>query len=465
MRPTAPPSFEMSDKAAGHCLPRRAGGWMIAMAGLLGPAFASADVAPFYRASQWKLNATIDGASKELTLPDDLRQLEAAPQKQRAKTLASVRLIEANRHVVRVVAEAFDAETTSRKHRLSPDYERSLAEVAIAVPYAAVGQPHPLARIMPALRALPAYTHIHVVMPPQTESAVRADLASAGMIRRARLHPLEDWATQFHRPSKYSRVSRWIRDAFMVGRDTQNKAVAYVPLAYSDTQDLSDSDLEFVHEKWFDPRRVVRLPAFLKGGNVAVADNGQGSRVAFLGEREFSLHHEIMQRTAAFSAPERSLQAVIEQIAAVDQVQLIPNTDRLFHIDMSVMFLAPGVAAVIEPVNPAEVAPEDAEALARIRRTLADRGFRVIPVPTTAERIAAFQSPVNVLPFRNRQTNRPEVIVSRFPDRQVVIDSRPVSLNQSVRNAFRSAGFAVRWADDRLSDRQGNIHCAVLGLN
>lgn len=427
--------------------------------------FAASGTSAGSQSARWTLDIDINGRKFSYRIPEDIAAIDALPAAARQAAQAQMSRIEANQHVVRIVSNNFESARIARNRRLTPDYELRLLEVAISVPYSAVSQPNPLARILPTLKALPDYSKIHVVLPPPAEKRVRSQLAAAGLLGRAVLHPLEDWNQPKQRVSKYARASRWIRDTFMVGEDSDHQSVAFVPLAYSQFDDLADSDLDFVHEKWFDPRLALRFPAFIRGGNVAVADSADGKRAAFIGAREAQLNRDIYKYSTATIPPEGSVRAIIGQIAGVENVHVLPNTDRLPHIDMSIAFLGPGVVAMIDPIDMQLLAAEDRVALDSIRREVLASGFRVVPIPTTSDRVNSFRSPVNIVPFLNKRTGRMEALVSRFPDRIVSIGEQAISLNESVRRAYEAAGIKVRWVDDRLSDLEGNVHCALLGLN
>lgn len=418
--------------------------------------------------SPWSFSADVAGRTETFRLPADLPKIKALPKADRDNLLAGIGRVENNQRHVRKVFQNFFAPnpaTTQRDLRLTPEYDRTLAEVAISISYADVGNPKPLWRHEPILRALPAYTRLHIVMPPPTLAGVKKMLAEMGLADRAMLHPLEDWNRKKENVTRYSRQTRWVRDTFMVGTDGSGKAAIFVPLAYAKFSDLTKSDLDFVRRKWHDPQQITSLPVFLRGGNVAVAERHDGRRLAFVGDHEIALNEEHFVHSTGMAPPKPLIPEVLKRIAQTTDVRVLPNTDRLFHIDMAVNFLAPGLAAVVAPLDEGKMANEDLQVLATLRRKLAENGFRVINVPTTAARIKAYRSPVNALPFVDKTTGKRKLIVPRFEDETVTVDGRPQSLNEAIRTSYERAGIEVVFAEDRFSDRWGNVHCAILALN
>lgn len=415
--------------------------------------------------SPWQMVAEVGGRTETFVLPGDLPRIKALPKADRERLLAGVRRVEGNQRHSRKVAQSFFADPAPTDARLTPEYDRTLAEVAISISYTDSDNPQPLWRHEPILRALPAYSRVHVVTPPKAADAARRMLGEYGMGERAVLHPIEEWSGKKENVTRYSRPTRWIRDTFMVGADPAGKAALFVPLAYARFSDLTRSDLDFVYQRWHDPRRIVRLPAFVRGGNVAVAERPDGRRLVFVGAHEIALNDEHFVHSTGLGPPKPLVTEALKRIARTGEVYVLPNTEKLFHIDMAVNFLAPGLAAVIAPVDEARLANEDLQVLIALRRRLAETGFRVVNVPTTAARIAAYRSPVNALPFVDRDSGRRKLIVPRFADETVSIDGRSQSLNDAVRAAYERAGVEVVFADDRFSDRWGNVHCAILALH
>jgi len=411
----------------------------------------------------WVIEARVDGKSKSFRLPSDLPLIKLLPPEQRNPLLDRITTTEENQKVTRQTALTFFSRPPDQ--RLTPDYERTLTEVAISISYTDANSPTPLDRHLPILNGLPDYTRIHVVGPTASEAAARKTLIEAGWSGRFVLHPTTSWNLQKRKIGKNTRPTRWIRDTFLVGAGSDGKATAFAPLAYANVGNLKDSDLAFLRQKWHEARQVIPLPVFVRGGNIAVGNNRSGARLTLIGADEINRNDEYFRHAAGLTPPSELLPAVIRQIAGPGTLMVLPNSNHLFHLDMAISFPGPGVVARISPIDPKQLAPDDAKVLEAIGKALADKGFRIIDIPTTTARINAYQSPVNAVPYYDKQLAKRRVMVPRFKDAEVTIDQRKQSLNAAIQRAYESAGFEVVWIDDRFSDRGGNLHCALLGLN
>lgn len=414
---------------------------------------------------EWSLTLPVNGVERQVRLPAERKLVDSLPEKERTAIQRRIRMVEANQAVTHRVGRAFFGAAPTTGARLTPDYERTLAEAALSISYSDREAANPLERHLPILAALPSYTRVHVVTPGLAEESAKRALAEAGYAKRSVLHSTLAWNRAKQRLNRYTRATRWIRDTFMVGRSTDGKAAIFVPLAYSNVDDLEDSDLNFLSYKWHDPKRVARVPGFVRGGNVLVADNREGKRIAFVGADEIEQNEMHFRHATGVTPPRDLVPEIVRRMAGTERAVILPNSTFLFHIDMAMSFLAPGVVALVAPIDEWRLKPEEAKVLANVRKALPQHGFRVVSVPTTAARVGAYRSAVNIVPFVDRDSGRRRALVPRFEDVTVEIDGRPQSLNEAVRRAYEAAGIEVTWVEDRFSDRAGNLHCAVLALN
>jgi hypothetical protein len=412
---------------------------------------------------EWAFTGMAHGKMRPFNVPAELPAIEALPDPERKVLKARIRLIERNQAETRRVGQRFFRQPMP--HRLTPDYERSLAEVAISVSYSDVAAPNPLERHLPLLRALPAYSKIHVITPTKSGPAVGRALSQEGMAERAAVHPVDGWNRAKLIVTTHTRATRWVRDTFMVGADASGKAAVFSPLAYDSIDDLANSDLAFLRNKWHDPRRIVDIPAFVRGGNVTVGDNNAGKRIVFVGGDEFERNSMYFRRSIGLAPPKELLPEALRRIAGTRELVVLPNSEGLFHIDMAISLLAPGVAALVDPVDEWELPSPDLGTLLAIRKVLPRQGFRVVRIPSTAARVKANQSPVNIVPFVDKASGRQKALVPKFPDVEVTIEGQKRSINQAIQQAYEAAGIDVVWVEDRFSDRGGNLHCALLGLH
>jgi hypothetical protein len=76
-----------------------------------------------------------------------------------------------------------------------------------------------------------------------------------------------------------------------------------------------------------------------------------------------------------------------------------------------------------------------------------------------------YQSPVNIVPFRNRVTGEHMALTPSFPDIALITRNGRVSLNTMVSAAYRALGVRPEFIEDRFSAMGGNTHCAVVALH
>lgn len=401
-----------------------------------------------------------------LRIPDDLPALNTLPAPKAAEARRAIARIEENRSYMRKIGERFFAASELDRYVIRPDYEHtlSIAAVSIALDDVERLKADPLWRHRPILDALPDYSQILVRIPE----------AAAGIVTEAiqRLPQRDRIRTGLTRRRKtdhgipYTRPSRWIRDSFLVADDRRTGSpLLLLPPAYAQLDSLVDNDLRFFEpsQGWMQPS--LRIPAFVRGGNLHAADNAAGQRILFIGERERVFHAEAFRYATRHEPPAALFDAIIERIAHEARVVVLPNSSHLFHIDMVVGFPRRGVAAILSPLPGEPLSAADRQVIATTRAVLLREGFRIIDIPTTAARVAAFQSPVNAVPFRNRRSGKASLLLPVFPDATVVRDGHPQSLNAWIEAAYRHEELAVIPVDERFYPNKGNTHCALRALD
>lgn len=444
---------------------RRLAAFVPLLLGTIAPVLAEPHRLVLPETIEWKINAQVEGKTLEFSLPRQRKAILALAKTDREPLLENVRRIERNQKLARRIGKSFFGQRgRSPSGALTPDYERTLGEVAVSISFTDAKADDPLYRNWPILKALPAYTKIHVVMPTATENAARKKLLAENLIQRSVLHPEVGWDKQKENMTEYSRATRWVRDTFLVGQARDRQAIVYKPLAYAYVSDLARSDLDFLQAKWHRPESVVPIPGFIRGGNVAVADNNAGRRIAFLGHDEINQNEAHYRHATGVAPPRDLLPEIVKRIAGVSNVEILANSTLLFHLDMAVSFLGPGVAALLAPIDESALKPDEITVLTELRKSLAKKGFRIVNIPTTVARINAYQSPVNILPFTDKTNGKRRAIVPLFPDLTVNLDGRAQSLNAAIKSAYEQAGVEVIFAEDRFSDRRGNVHCTIVGL-
>lgn len=409
---------------------------------------------------KWEIVAGIDSKRQRFVFPDDYPKLSRYPAPVRAQILEEANRAERNIERIRQIGRAFFADARKHSYRMIPDSELALKEVVIAVRETS---PDPLVRHEPIIRALPAYARIHVITPKDLMAAVSEKVRQTpGLAGKATLHPVDVWVEKTSAGLMYRRPTRWVRDAFLPGQDDADKPVVFLPPAYTSIRDLSRNDLDFFRNITGGTDRQLRLPIFVRGGNLKIVEHGK-RRILLLGEREFRYNEEIYLATTQFRPPDQLMIDVLKEISGAEEVVVLPNSDHLFHLDMVIAMPRPGAAAVIAPVDPELVDPRDREVILRIRQELDRLGIRRVDIPTTAARIANFQSPVNGVAFRHARSGQRMFLLPEFPPTgRARADAR---LTAQIRERYRAAGVRVVPVEERFHTQHGNTHCVIVGIS
>lgn len=402
---------------------------------------------------EWSLHVGPEG-SVALHMPRDRGRIDGLPGPLAGEAKAKVGEHARNIDILRETAQRFDRAAGDGRLHMVPEYERDLRELLIAATRVRDGGPLTIMPHAPILRALPNYSQIRIFVPREGKAAVTRELTQLGLTRRALLMIDDD------RP-RGALTPPWMRDQVLVV-DAGTRAILATPMRFYPGR-LAESDLSHLGRLRARGREVLRIPLFFRSGNLLLGR--QGRRILFVGQGELYLNAAgYVQSSIARPASDDVLEG-FRTLAGADQVVVLPNSERLFHIDQYVAPLADGVAALIKPLDPQNVAPEDAATIEQTRRILRELGFRIIDIPTLAERIAAYQSPVNIVPFRDLERHDRAALVPRFADRPVLVDGIRRSLNALVAEAYRTAGIRPVEVDDNFAPLMGNTHCVAVPLH
>jgi hypothetical protein len=411
---------------------------------------------------QWTVTHFMAGENKTFVFPDDYETVQTLPEKDRLHIINIARHFEKNIEHVRKVGRAFYSSPLLGRSTIVADANLNLREVLISTNEQGS---RPLARHAPILSALPAYSRIHIIVMEDSLDNAREELLATDRLERTRLHPVTGWLEKTPSGFQSRRPTRWVRDAFIPGRDAKGEPVLFFPIAHSNISDLTRNDLIFFKNIPDSGQKVVGLPIFVRGGNIQLITAGN-DRIMFLGERELRYNADIFLATTQFRPPDRMLLDILKTISGVDRIVVLPNSDHLFHLDMAMSIPRSGIAAVIAPLDPENLDANDLAVIQGVRAELAKLGVRRIDVPTTAARVASFKSVVNGVPFKNTDTGQASFLLPEFPDEAVHLVDKPEpgSLNQLVRDAYSKMSVLAIPLEERFFPMNGNTHCVLIGL-
>lgn len=401
----------------------------------------------------WNLRLGPEG-SVALRMPRDAGRIDTLPAPLAAEAKAKLGERAQNVDTLRDSAQQFDRAIAGGRLHLTPEYERDLREVLIAATRLRADGPLTILPHAPILRALPGYSRVRVFVPRDGKTAVERELATLGLTRRAVLMIDDDTAPG-------AAATPWVRDQVLVV-DGGERAILATPMRFYPGR-LAESDLRHIGRLRARGREVLRVPLFFRSGNLLLGR--QGRRILFLGEGELYLNAVGYVQSSLARPDSDEVTEGFRALAGADQVVVLPNSERLFHIDQYFAPLADGVAALLQPLDPHNLAPEDAAAIEEAGRILRELGFRTVAIPTVAERIANYQSPVNIVPYRDLERHDRAALVPRFADRKVRVNGTTRSLNVLVAEAYRTAGIRPVEVDDNFSPLMGNTHCVAVPLH
>lgn len=423
----------------------------LARPGQGGPGFGG-DLLP--ASPRWSLEEPGGDGQRLFAIPDELADIERLPPERRKRLKALIRERELDVEFVRRAIRATRGALRGGRLHAKPEYMARLQEIVIGIDRELGRSDRPLWQHEPILRALPAYTRIEILTPRTYAAALRREVDRLGLRGRAQIRPTPV-------PPEAPAATRWIRDTVLVSEQGKGQTLFH-PLSYWPRRDLVADDLGYI-EGLRQPRRsIVTVPLFYRAGNFLLGVSAR--RTLFVGAQEISDNEIVYRNTLRHRPGADAVLEVFSALTGADEVKLMPNTRRLYHIDMYMTLLDDGVAAVLDPLDPEALPAEDREALRQARHILHEHGYRIVDIPTLAERIASFQSSTNIVPFRHRDTGERKAMVPVYPDRLVRAGEQDVSLNALVDQAYRRAGITPVAVEDRFYTSEGNTHCVVLQL-
>lgn len=381
-------------------------------------------------------------AGIEYAIPAALPEIARLPRDRKRRVEAEIRRHETNNKVMRrALAEVRRAVESGALHA-DPEYRTELREVVIGVDRALA---RPGRRVLdlhePILRALPAYAQIVVMTPAASAGRVRAELKSLGLEQRSRL------VLDVEHPEKPA-TTRWVRDVILPSRQGEKEVIA-TPFRYQPRRDLRWDDLKHLGALGTHYRARVSTPLFFRAGNVMLGVAPDGRRILFIGEDEFRFARIAYDETIGDHPSGDAMAGLLAAIVGADSIEWLPNSQHLFHLDMAMSMLDRGIAALLSPLDASRLPDADRAVLARASAALARNGFRVVAIPTLTERIRRYQSPVNIVPFRHRDTGQSMALLPVFPDVAVAMAGGSFSLNATIETRYRDAGILPIPVEDR----------------
>lgn len=413
----------------------------------------------------WELDAIFDGYRVKLALPQELDKVDTLPSQIQGTVRQRIEFRRRNIEVLRKVAVALDRKLESSRTIHLASHDQTLARVVMSSSplFIRTSPVSPIAMYERVLAALPDYTGVDFFVPESSVSQVALRLRALGMEQRVRLHGEQEYELVEGVVPLRHRTTRWMRDLFWTAADQGGHSLLLLPLAFYQINDLSRPDNDYVEELDDELQEVVRVPLFFKGGNLLVGVNG-GRRILFIGQDELKLNQDFYFNAFFYFPPQEEVLGLFKQLAGVDEVRVLPNSKHLFHLDMAMSVLNSKTVALIEPVDEDALVEDDRRVIAEMRRVLTEYGFHIIGVPTFADWVGTFKSPVNILIFTNRDSGRPSAIVPQFEDRLITKEGKSVSIYQKIKQAYADAGVKTVFAVNGFYQFGGNLHCVILPL-
>ena len=412
----------------------------------------------------WEIDAFFDGVRMKLVFPESLNNLTELPAAIQDTVRRRIEFRWRNLDVLRKAAIDLDEVLRTNPFTHLAQHEQTLEHVVMAIPSIQPnGSADAIAMHEPLLAALPAYSKVDFFLPEELMAQVVSRLAVLGLQKRVHLHGEHEFELIEDKIPLRHHTTYWMRDVLMAAADKHGNTPLLLPLAFYQINDLSRPDNDYVHKLRNPKRPVIRIPLFFKGGNMMVISSRQ-RRILLIGQDELRLNQEFYYNAFFYFPPTSEVLDLFRQISGADEVRVLPNSKNLYHLDMVMAVVQPGTVALLDPLDREGLRSEDRQLISQVRDILAGYGQRIVGIPTLSDWVNEFKSPVNILPFRHRDTRVLSAIVPRFDERIVTIDGRSASIHEMIRRAYRDAGAETIFASSGLFRSRGNWHCAVLPI-
>lgn len=412
----------------------------------------------------WEIDAFFDGVRMKLVFPESLNNLIELPAGIQDTVRRRVEFRWRNLDVLRKAAIDLDQVLKTTPFSHLAQHEQTLEHIVMALPPIPPNSSEgAIAMHEPLLAALPAYSKVDLFLPQELMGQVASRLSVLGLQKRVHLHGENPFELIEDKIPLRHHTTYWMRDVLMPSADKHGNTPLLLPLAFYQINDLSRPDNDYVHKLRNPKRPVIRIPLFFKGGNMMVISSLQ-RRILLIGQDELKLNQEFYYNAFFYFPPTSEVLDLFRRIAGADEVRVIPNSKNLYHLDMVMAVVQPGTVALLDPLDSDQPSFEDRGVISQLRAILSSYGQRVVGIPTLSDWINEFKSPVNILPFRHRDTRVLSAIVPRFDERTVTIDGRTAAIHEMIRKAYRDAGAETIFASSGLFRSRGNWHCAVLPI-
>ena len=411
----------------------------------------------------WKIDAIIDGYVVKLALPQDLDKINLLPPLIQSSVRQRIKYRQRNIQILHDTAQELDQVLNSSRRVHVAEHDQTLEHAVMSLPPKLPGINPQLSLAMhePLLAALPAYTKVDFFLPKDLIPQVALRLQLLGMAQRVTLHGQPEYQVTEGNIRLPHFTTRWVRDLFLATAKQDGRSLLMLPMAFSQINDLSRPDNNYVKKMDDAQHKVVRVPLFFKGGNLQIGVV-RGRRILFIGQNELQQNEQAFYNAFFYSPPREEVLELFKQLVGADEVLVLPNSKHLFHLDMMMSVLNPGTVALIEPVDKGALAEDDQRAIAQARQAFTAYGFRVVGVPTLADWVSTFKSPVNIIPFTHRDSGRLSAIVPQFEYREVSAQGTLQSMELKIRQAYADAGVETIFARSNFNQLRGNFHCAVV---
>jgi hypothetical protein len=410
----------------------------------------------------WKIDSYFGTERVVLELPKDLLKIDTLPQEIRSSLEQRIEFRRRNIEVLRKAAIETDRILQKGPITHFAEYKQRLNLVVMSLPPSRENSyGSPIALHEPVLKALPDYTKVEFFLQEGLIPQVANRLQKLGLKQHVKLHGEKEYEFIESGISLRHHTTRWMRDLFWTASKQDGKSLLILPLAFYQINDLSRPDNDYI-TKLEDPQhQVIRVPLFFKGGNFLVGSVGK-KRILFVGEDELQLNQNFYYNAFFYFPPPEEVLELLKQLIGADEVRVLPNSKHLFHLDMVMSAIKPGVMAIIEPVDTGALDADDQRVITEARQMLAENGFRIVGVPTLADWINTFKSPVNIVPFTNRNNGRLSALVPQFEDKWIMIRGESVSIQKKIQQSYMNAGVSTIFATSEFFKFGGNFHCAIL---
>ncbi len=380
---------------------------------------------------------------------------------------------------------------TDESYLIVPEYQQKMEKVVISLSKSDTT----LIKHIEILINLPSYTQIIVLTPEKNLKTIHKEFRRYFPNRKPILVPYKtrprNGASYYivfpenerlveidvdNNKVTYGQGTVWARDLFVAARQANKKPLLLVPdihkwfISYGEKSNLKViNDNSYLSGLASYEMDLVKFPITFQGGNIQI-DIFKRKRIAFVGVNTLLSTRVVWKSTLDSNPSDKQIMKMLKEFFRTDEVIIIGKNSiqppsLLFHLDQAMIILDEGIVGMTNIVGQKKYASLYSDEvkeveffLAKARKTLSQRGYRLIDIDTSVKNIVLHQQYVNAIPYVNRKNNRKSLLMPIFESSQTEYDKMLIKKNLE---KFESLNYQVVPILTKADETNGGIHCLI----